>query len=413
MPVSRARIAVASAPPGEPGAAAGLDLGAVDLGSDADLAESLREKGPRLGGIGPVVAAVPDSWLGGGVDGARRREVVQRVLADELGLPLRAIIGRSQALVASQAGEDGTAEEGRPHTVTACHLDDDALAFGRCEVTSAGAVPAVVLTGCHQDGQAAPRTAGFGAVLTDALRTRLADGAALATSDSLTALFAELGGRRERLRAALDASAANALFLSVPVLGLPGTPPVQWVTAGEIKAGFDPVAQALTGAIRTFQAAAGPAQGARLLLTGSAAANPLVVELVRREFADRAEPESVAVTHADDLAAARGAARIAGGLVTAELPPASPCRLPVHRIARGRLAGGSIDLPLSCYLPARAETVLVPTGSSPLAGIGDVAVPPGSYRAGLWPGLAGSVLALRPPGAPAVLIPLPVSSERN
>ena len=255
-------------------------------------------------------------------------------------------------------------------------------------MTSAGAVPAVVLTGCHQDGQAAPRTAGFGAVLTDALRTRLADGAALATSDSLTALFAELGGRRERLRAALDASAANALFLSVPVLGLPGTPPVQWVTAGEIKAGFDPVAQALTGAIRTFQAAAGPAQGARLLLTGSAAANPLVVELVRREFADRAEPESVAVTHADDLAAARGAARIAGGLVTAELPPASPCRLPVHRIARGRLAGGSIDLPLSCYLPARAETVLVPTGSSPLAGIGDVAVPPGSYRAGLWPGLA-------------------------
>ena len=50
---------MASAPPGEPGAAAGLDLGAVDLGSDADLAESLREKGPRLGGIGPVVAAVP------------------------------------------------------------------------------------------------------------------------------------------------------------------------------------------------------------------------------------------------------------------------------------------------------------------------------------------------------------------
>ena len=418
MPVTRVRTAVE---PGESSAAAGLDLGPADAGGDASLTESLREAASLLDVQQPaerIVVAVPDRWLDGGADGARRREVVRRVLADERGLPLLAIIGRSQALVASQAGADGAVGGDQPYTVTAGHLDDGALAFGRCDVAPAGAVPAVVLTGCRQDDQAATRAAGFGAVLTEALRARLAGdpaSAAAAPDGALAALFAELGARRERLRAALSASTSNPLFRVVPVVGLPGTPPAQWVTAGEIEAAFDPVAAALTSAIRAFQAAAGLVRDVRLVLTGSAAANPLVVELVRREFAERAEPATPgAVTVADDLAPARGAARVAGGRVTAELPPASPVRLPVHRIAGGRLAGGSIDLPASCYLPAGAETVLVPARSSPPAVLGDVTVPPGSYRAGLWPGLAGPVLALRPPGdAPAILISLPAGRERN
>jgi hypothetical protein len=415
--VTRALIAVEPAGPGEPGPAAGVDLGAAYAGGDTDLAEWLREAGSRLGGqepAGRIVVAVPDSWLGGGIDGARRREVVRRVLADELKLPLLAIIGRSQALVASQLGQDGPADGDLPYTVTACHLDDDALAFGRCEVTAAAAGPGIVLTGYRED-QAAPRPAGFGAIVAEALRTRLARGPAATSAtadvaDSSAVLFAELSARRERLRAALNASAANAIFLSVPVLGLPGTPPAQWVTAGEIRTAFDPVAQALTSAIRSVKSAADQTGDARLVLTGSATANPLVVELVRTEFAGRAEAaEPVTLTVADDLAPARGAARVAGGTVTARLPPTAPCQLPVYRIAEGRLVGGSIDLPTSCYLPAAgAATVLVSEGSRPPAQFGDTAVPPGSYQAGLWPGLAGAVLAMRPPGgAPPILVPLP------
>jgi hypothetical protein len=415
--VTRVRTAVE---PGESGAAIGLDLGPADAGGEASLTESLREAASLLDvqqSAERIVVAVPDLWLDGGADGARRREVVRRVLADERGLPLLAIIGRSQALVASQAGADGAVGGDQPYTVTAGHLDDDALAFGRCDVASAGAVPTVVLTGCRQDDQAASRVAGFGAVLTEALQTRLADdpaSAAAALDGAPAALLAELGARRKRLRAALSASASNRLFRTVPVVGLLGTPPAQWVTAGEVEAAFDPVAATLTSAIRAFQAAAGPVRDVRLVLTGSAAANPLVVELVWQEFAERLEPTPGAVIVADDLAPARGAARVAGGRVTAELPLASPVRLPVHRIAGGRLVDGSIDLPASCYQPAGTETVLVSARSSPPAVLGDVIVPPGSYRARLWPGLAGPVLALRPPGdAPAILISLPAGRERN
>jgi hypothetical protein len=420
VPENRARIAVEPARPGEPGAAAGLDLGAVYPGSESDLAARLRELGPRLAGHAPagrIVVAVPDSWLDGGLDGARRREVV-RVIADELQLPLLAIIGRSQALVASQAGQDDAVGGDRPRTVTACHLDDDALAFGRCEVTAAPGGPSFVLTGSWDD-QAAPRVAGFGAVLTQALRARLASGqapaSAAADAGSLVVLFAELSARRERLRAALNASSSNAVFLSVPVLGWPGTPPAQWVTAGEIKAGFDPVAQALASAIKSFRAAAGQARDVHLVLTGPAAANPLMAERVRAEFtghADAAGP--VTVTVADDLAPARGAARVAAGTVTAALPPVAPSRLPVHRIEAGRLVGGFVDLPASCYLQAGAPDILVTAGSSPPAQVAGTGIPAGSYRAWLWPGLAGAVLALRPSsGEPAVLISLPAGRERN
>jgi hypothetical protein len=422
LPVTRARIAVEPATREEPGVAVGVDLGVADASSggdarsDADLADRLRETGARLNGQQPaerIVVAVPDSWLGSGIDGARRREVVRRVLADELELPLLAIIARSQALVASQVGRDDAPDRDRPRAVTACHLDDGVLAFGRCEVTVAGAGPTIILTDC-QDDHAAARPPDFGAVLAAALRTRLADGPAPAgtsvdAADSMASLFAELGARRERLKAALSASASNAVFLSVPVLGWPGTPPAQWVTAGEIKAGFEPLADALTSAISTFKAKVGPPHGVRLVLTGSAAANPLVVELVRTEFAGRADAaESVTVTVADDLAPARGAARVARGMVTAELPATAPCQLPVHRIAEGRLVSDSIDLPASCYLrPAGTATVLVTEGSTPPELLGDTAIPPGSYRAGLWPSLAGPVLALRPPGAaPAILVAL-------
>jgi len=417
VPIPRPRIAVEPAGPGEPGPWTGVDLGAAYAGSDAQLAESLREAAIRLNGREPaerIVVAVPDSWLDGGVDGARRREVVRRALADELGLPLLAVIGRSQALVASQASLEDGADGDPPYTVTACHLDDDALAFGRCEVTAAAAGPAIVLTGC-QAGQAPPLSASFGAVMATALRTRLADDPAPAdigadAADSMAGLFAELGARRERLRAALSAGASNAVFFTVPVLGLPGTPPAQWVTAGEIKAGFDPLAAALTSAVRTFRSEVGPSACGRLVLTGPAAANPLAVELVRAEFAGRADAAgSVPVTVADVLAPARGAARVARGTATAELPATAAYRLPVHRIAAGRLAGGLVDLPTSCYLrPAGTATVLVPEGSSSPARLGDTAVPAGSYRVGLWPGLTGAVLALLPAGgAPAILVALP------
>jgi hypothetical protein len=100
--------------------------------------------------------------------------------------------------------------------------------------------------------------------------------------------------------------------------------------------------------------------------------------------------------------------------VTARLPTALPVRLPVHRVAGGRLAGDFVELSDAGSGSGRPVTVVVPEDAEQEVRLGTSTIPAGCYGASFWPDLTGAVLVLRPDdGSPPIMLAWPDDFDRE
>jgi hypothetical protein len=370
----------------EAGAPVGRVLGEILATGPDSVARS-------LGPVGPLVVAVPDAWY---VDaaGVLARERLRELLRREHGVVLHRCVAQAEGAAA------GLAVSGRASgPVLVCDLGAGGATVAYCEIDDGG-VEVVDL-----------ETAGDGATA-----SAFVDAVADVVRGPLDQVEAMLLAGATRAGMVLGRVGTQPRYRGTPVLRGTGTAPV---TAGQVVACFEPVAERLTAMVEALVGRRAAAREARTVaLAGGLARFPLTAPTVLAALAPDPAPTVVVL---EPGAVAHGAAAVAGGEVRLRGPAAPALSLPVHQVRGGRLVAGSVPLtrdgrPAGVGAAGDDGPLVVEVGDlqppsgappavhlerdgAPRAAVLQPArpVPPGRYTAGLWPffGALGA-LALRP-----------------
>lgn len=358
--------------------AAGPDRDRAALDAALDAAH---ENGTSRAAI-QLSLVVPDSWLDGSAEGARRQEVLRYLAEDQMGLTLVSWAGQLAAVAAVAASRRGFADPGR---YLVCDIGGHGVRVAACEVTGRTVRPLAV-----HDAR------GGGWLDFDAaIRTTLDSG-----SDPGLATWYQSAVEQDR-RATLVFERARTApeFLDARAYSLAGAVGSYELSAGQAVDCF----AATADRIRTGSAAVmGGAAPAVVVLTGGLAWFPAARQAVAEET--RRVPDVLGPE-----AAVLGALLLASG--HAQLAPHGlpPVTLPAHRIRDGLLEEIRVPLPWTdSFTQADGEPLLL-EGPELTLDIGSRRVTlqaPDLTRDEYWIGVRPSwsgtgVVVLRPRRAPS------------
>jgi hypothetical protein len=296
---------------------------------------------------GRTVAALPDAWWDGGVEGARRREMLRQKLGESV-----SFVPRSVAAAASQPA-------GSRQVVLTCDVGAHGVTAALSEVD--GGVVTPLDTETRTDG---------GETFEQAVGLEL------------PALRAAVAGQGRRTTLVLDRAATLKRWRQTPVFhGLT-------LTAEELMSCFAPVAQAIRSCAGALMSRCGEVSSAYVF--GGLATLP-AVGTVLAEVVDRP-------TLLEPAAVALGALRIAQGQLTVK---EDTVMFPAQRVLDGRLVASMVPMGEEVTVTqssARVITVeLADRRRIPVRLPAQLAA--GQYECGWWPALrTNGVVVLRPVG---------------
>jgi hypothetical protein len=261
---------------------------------------------------------VPDAWLDGTAEGARRQEALRHLAEDQLSLTEVCWAGQLAAVAALAASQRGFAEPGR---YLICDIGGNGVRVAACEVTSRTILPLAVRDvpgGGWLDFDAAVRT------------TLEAD-----SDPGLATWYRSAEDQHRRATLVFDRARNAPEFLDARAYSLIGVGGAYELTAGQ--------------AVRCFASTADRIRAGSSAVLGGAAPTVAVLTGGLAWFPQAHQVLAEAAGRSPDVlgpeAAVLGAMLLAGGearLAPHGLPPVT---LPAHRISGGRLEEISLPLP--------------------------------------------------------------------
>lgn len=358
--------------------AAGPDRERTALAAALDAARENRASQTGSDAGIHVSLVVPDAWLDGSTEGARRQEALRHLAEDQMGLTEVSWAGQLAAAVALATSRRGFAEPGR---YLVCDIGGHGVRAAACEVTGRTVRPLAVHDapgGGWLDFDAAVRT------------TLKAD-----SDPGLATWYRSAVDQQRRATLVFDRARNAPEFLDARAYSLAGAAGRYELTAGQAVSCFAPTADRLRAGSAAVLGGAAPAVA---VLTGGLAWFPQAHQVVA-EAAGRA-PDVLGPE-----AAVLGALLLGGG--EAQLAPHGlpPVTLPAHRIRDGRLEEISLPLPWTDSFASPDGEPLVLEDPELTLDIGSrrvtLRVPGltrGQYRIGVrpsWPGTGVVVLRAR------------------
>ena len=342
-----------------------------------------------------VSLAVPDAWLDGSVEGARRQEALRYLAEDQFGLTRISWVGQLTSVAVLAASRRGFAEPGR---YLICDVGGHGVRVAACEVTRRTVRPLAV----HD----AP---GGGWLDFDtAIRATLH----AASDPGLATWHLSAIAQDRRARLVLDRARNAPEFRDARLYSLTGAQGSYELTAGQAADCFAPVADRIRTGLSAVVSTATPTV---TVLTGGLAWFPLAHQAV-------AEAAAGPPTVLGPESAALGALLLADGqahLAPHDLPPVT---LPTHQVRDGLLEETGLPLPWTDSFAWQDDEPLVLEDPELTLDIGDrrvtLQVPgltSGPYRVGVRPSWSGTgVVVLRAQRAsPAGQVTAPGDTDRD